>query len=57
MECEGYYCVHKRPPLVHIMSQMNSLHNIPPYFPKTYSNIIPLSSNLMFSNGKIYYLF
>jgi len=39
---EVHYRVHKSPPLILIMRQMHSVHSLPPYFPKTHSNIIVL---------------
>jgi hypothetical protein len=59
-----YYRVHKSPPFVHNMSQMNPVHNFPTNFPKINANIIfpstPRSSGGLFPSGiptKILYAF
>jgi hypothetical protein len=40
MESKDYYCVFNSPPLAPILSQMNAVHNFPPYFSMIQSNII-----------------
>jgi hypothetical protein len=35
-----HYCVHKGPPVVPILGQLHPVHNLPPYFPNIYSNVI-----------------
>jgi hypothetical protein len=35
-------CVYKGPPLAPILSQMNLVHDFPPYFPETHSNYLPV---------------
>jgi hypothetical protein len=46
---EAHYRVHKGPPFVPKLSEMNRVHSFPNYFPKIHSNII-LSSTIRSSN-------
>jgi hypothetical protein len=41
--------VHNSPSLVPILSQINSAHTFPPYFPKIHSNIILPTTPILFS--------
>jgi hypothetical protein len=40
MEPEGYFHVHKSPPLVPTLNQMHPVYNFPSYFLKIYFNIV-----------------
>jgi hypothetical protein len=42
MEAKVHYSVHKSPPLLRNMNQMNLAHTFPPYFLKIRSNILPI---------------
>jgi hypothetical protein len=43
-----HYRVHKSPPLIPILSQINPVHTIPSYLSKIYLNIVQLSTHLRF---------
>jgi hypothetical protein len=53
-----YYCGHKDPPLIPILSQMKPVHTLPSYFFKIHFNIIllsvlslPVVTSVMMENG------